>query len=311
MLCGLLCVSRLPLQRNTPSRSPTSKNLQTSLSEKIWQSWKDNSEDPAERTVGFPQQWRAANPGFRYERITDSNSETYVRDRFSPDISKLFSEISDPILRVDLLRYLILYADGGVWSDIDTRPAQPVSKWIPEEYANRTNFVVGIENDHNGDEIWPSVPYTVQLAQYAVLAKPGHVTMARLIERVCNKLREKLDANDGRNSARESDPKNQNRGLRARDSAPQLHLSFDEVMSTTGPLPFTAVLIEYFSEQTGEEYTGNQLTALKEPKLIGDVLVLPLDSFGWMPQLHTVEENDPLVKAIHLFIGSWRASHPD
>lgn len=277
---------------------------------KVWQSWKDDSEDPTERSAGYPQQWRAVNPGFRYERITDSNGETYVRDRFSPDVSKLFSDLSDPILRADLLRYLILYADGGVWSDIDTRPAQAVSKWIPEEYANRTNLVVGIETDHHGDLIRPDLPNTVLLAQYAVLAKPRHVTMARLIERVCEMLREKLDAKDWRNSTHESDPKNQSRGLRERKSAPQLQLSFDEVISTTGPFSFTSVLMEYFSEQTGEEYTGHQLTALREPKLIGDVLVLPVDSFGWMPQLHTVEENDALVKVTHLFIGSWRASHP-
>ncbi len=226
------------------------------------------------------------------------------------EISKLFSDISDPILRADLLRYLILYADGGVWSDVDTRPAQAVSKWVPEEYANRTNLVVGIENDHKGGAIWPGVPYTVQLAQYAVLAKPGHVAMARLIERVCGKLREMLNATDAINDAVGSDSENQNDGLTERGSASELHLSFEQVMSTTGPFPFTAVLMENFSEQTGEEYIGRQLTALSEPKLIGDVLILPLDSFGWMPQLNTVEESDPLVKAVHLFIGSWRAGHP-
>jgi mannosyltransferase OCH1-like enzyme len=121
------------------------------------------------------------NPDHRYERITDKNSESYVRDRFSKEIYELFRDIADPILRADLLRYLILYAYGGVWGDIDTRPKQPVSNWIPAEYADKVNFVVGIENDHKGGRIWPTVPYTVQLAQYTVLAKPGHVVMARLM----------------------------------------------------------------------------------------------------------------------------------
>jgi mannosyltransferase OCH1-like enzyme len=275
---------------------------------KVWQSWKDDSEDPTDRTVGFPKQWRTVNPDHRYERITDKNSESYVRDRFSKEIYELFRDIADPILRADLLRYLILYADGGVWGDIDTRPKQPVSNWIPAEYADKVNFAVGIENDHKGGRIWPTVPYTVQLAQYTVLAKPGHVVMARLIERVCDKLRELMDSRGGKTRRDALDTNNGT--VQEPRAGPDLHMSFDDVMSTTGPFPYTTVLMEYFTEQTGEEYTGNQFTSMKEPKLVGDVLVLPLDSFGWMPQQHTVPEDDPMIKVIHLFIGSWRGGHP-
>jgi mannosyltransferase OCH1-like enzyme len=274
---------------------------------KIWQSWKDDSEDPTDRTVGFPKQWRTTNPDHRYERITDKNSESYVRDRFSDDIYKLFSQLSDPILRADLLRYLILYADGGVYADIDTHPKQPVSKWIPIEYRDKVNLVVGIENDHKGQRIWPTVPYTVQLAQYVVLAKPGHIVMAKLIERVCDSLRKIIDS---ATTSQQQEKQQQHQSKPRPRADPKLHLHFDEVMSTTGPFPFTAVLMEYFSNLTREKYTGDQFTSMKGSKLIGDVLVLPLDSFGWMPQLHTVEEDDPIVKVIHLFIGSWRDSHP-
>ena len=234
-----------------------------------------------------------------------------MRDRFSDDIFELFSQLSDPILRADLLRYLILYADGGVYCDIDTKPKQHISTWIPDKYKNKVNFVVGIENDHKGGKIWPTVPYTVQLAQYSMLAKPGHVVLARLIERVCNKLRELIDAKRGK-TARDNILELETRNATVLDArgGPNLHMTFDDVMSTTGPFPYTTVLMEYFSEITGEEYTGNQFTSMKEPKLVGDVLVLPLDSFGWMSQQHTVPEEDPMVKVIHLFIASWRGSHP-
>lgn len=209
------------------------------------------------------------------------------------EISKLFYDIADPILHADLLRYLYSTQTAGS-GQTSTPVRRTISKWIPKEYANRTNFVVGIKNDHNGDAISPGVSYTVQLAQYAVLTEPGHVVMARLIARVCGKLREMLHAKDAINDAVGSDPENQNQDSRDRGSAPELHLNFEQVMRTTGPFPFTAVLMEYISEQTGEDYIGRQLTALSEPKLIGDILVLPLDSFGWMPQLHTVEESDPI-----------------
>jgi hypothetical protein len=59
---------------------------------------------------------------------------------------------------------------------------------------------------------------------------------------------------------------------------------------------------------TGQKYTGDELHALQEPRLIGDVLVLPKDSFGWLPHENTHEKEYILVE--HLFIGSWRGSHP-
>jgi hypothetical protein len=156
---------------------------------------------------------------------------------------------------------------------------------IPDEYKVKVNSVVGIENDHKGGKIWPTVPYTVQLAQFTMLAKPGHVVLARLIERVCTKRRELIDAKGGKVRVNVLGLEDRNATTLDARGGPDIHMIFDAVMSTTGPFPYTPVLMEYFSEITGE-YNGNQFTSIKEPKLVGDVLVLPVDSFGWMGHLH-------------------------
>jgi mannosyltransferase OCH1-like enzyme len=254
---------------------------------KIWQSWKDDSEDPTERTVGFPHQWRVVNPDWRYERITDANTDSYVTAHFNKNISAVFTSLDDAILKADFLRYLILLREGGVWADIDVFPHQPISEWIPEQYRESVNLLVGIENDHNKQPIWPGSPYSVQLCQYTVLAKPGHPALQTLVDQVTVDLEELL-------SSRE----------------PGASVSFEDVMSTTGPFAFTKVLMDYFTEQTGVEHTGDELDRLREPRLIGDVLVLPKDSFGWLPQEHTHEQGDPSILVEHLFIGSWREGHP-
>jgi mannosyltransferase OCH1-like enzyme len=253
---------------------------------KIWQSWKDDSEDPTERTVGFPHQWRVVNPGWRYERITDANNDVYVLDRFDANISDVFTSLKDPILKADFLRYLILLREGGVWADIDVYPHQPVSKWIPKQYQGSVNLVIGIENDHHKKPIWPGSPYSVQLCQYSVLAKPNHPAIKTVVEQVTGDLK-KLFAS----------------------KKPGEGVSFEEVMSTTGPFAFTKVLMDYFKEMTGTEHTGDELDSLSEPRLIGDVLVLPKDSFGWLPHENTHEKGDPSILVEHLFIGSWRDSH--
>jgi mannosyltransferase OCH1-like enzyme len=177
--------------------------------------------------------------------------------------------------------------EGGVWADIDVLPHQPVSKWIPEEYKDKANLVIGIESDHHKRPIWPGSRYSVQLCQYTMLAKPNHPVLHTIVERVVKDL----------------------------EGLPQAHeeggyVSFEQVMGTTGPFAFTKALMDYFTMETGVEHTGDELSNLMEPRLIGDVLVLPKDSFGWLPQEHTHEKGDAMILVEHLFIGSWREGHP-
>ncbi|KAI0418139.1 nucleotide-diphospho-sugar transferase [Xylaria grammica] len=269
---------------------PSTESLSLSqqpFPKKIWQSWKDDSDDPTERTVGFPRKWRTVNPRYRYERITDANCNAYVEDRFPANISQVFASLTDPILKADFLRYLVMMVEGGVWADIDVLPHQPISSWVPEAYQNNTSLVVGVENDKHKRPIWPGSPYSIQLAQYTLLAKPNHPAIITLVDRVAKNLARLFEG-----------------------KKPGDRVSFAEVMSTTGPFAFTEVLMDYFTEVTGTKHTGDELDSITEPQLIGDVLVLPIDSFGWLPQNHQHEAGDPSILVEHLFIGSWRAGHP-
>ncbi|OTA99338.1 glycosyltransferase family 32 protein [Hypoxylon sp. CI-4A] len=82
-------------------------------------------------------------------------------------------------------------------------------------------------------------------------------------------------------------------------------------MKTTGPFVFTDILMSYFTEVTGAEFTGNEFNRLAEARLIGDVLVLPIDAFGWLQHEHSPKEGvGPSVLVKHVFMGSWRESHP-
>ncbi|TGJ84211.1 hypothetical protein E0Z10_g4581 [Xylaria hypoxylon] len=273
--------------RPSPSNESLIPLSQQPFPKKIWQSWKDDSDDPTERTVGFPHKWRTVNPRYRYERITDANCDAFVEDRFPSNLARVFISLTDPILKADLLRYLVLMLEGGVWADIDVLPHQPISSWIPEAYRNTTNLVVGIENDKHKTPIWPGSPYSIQLAQYTILAKPNHPAITTLVDRVANNLARLF-----------------------KGKKPTDRVTFAEVMSTTGPFAFTEVLMKYFTEVTGVKHTGDELDSITEPQLIGDVLVMPIDSFGWLPQNHQHGAGDPSILVEHLFIGSWRAGHP-
>ena len=274
------------LKDGTPSQS-SKLTVSDIFPSKVWQSWKDDSEDPTERTKGFPRTWRTLNPEWDYERITDDAMDDFVTTRFDAPVSTTFTNLTDPILKADFLRYLILLHEGGVWADIDVLPHQPINSWIPQSHLKTANLIIGIENDHHKKPIWPKSPYSVQLCQYTVLSKPNHPAIKTLVDQVTAGL-EKLLA-----------------GKR-----PGQAVTFAEVMGTTGPFAFTKALMEYFTAETGVEHTGDELDSLEEPRMIGDVLVLPKDSFGWLPQEPTHEKGDPMILVEHLFIGSWRDGHP-
>ena len=246
---------------------------------KIWQSWKDDSEDPTDRTKGLPHQWRSMNPEHRYERMTDANADAYVYDNFPANVSNLFSSMGNPVMKADYLRYLILLNEGGVWADIDVRARKPVSMWVPEEYRERANIVIGIERDHNKKPIWENLPYSVQLAQYVVLAKPHQLTFDKLVRLTEQNIMDLLVAKH-----------------------PGESMTFSDIMGATGPGAFTKIFMDYFTEITGEEHNGTELNAMQEPQLIGDVLVLPMIKFG---ALGDVSDDDPSVLVKHFFQGSW------
>jgi alpha 1,6-mannosyltransferase len=100
-------------------------------------------------------------------------------------IIRFFEALTDPILRAELLRYLVLLAKGGVYSDIDTKALAPISSWIPTHLANTVNAVVGLDYDDKAGS-WAIRP--ISFCQWTLMAEPGHPLFARLVDRVISNL---------------------------------------------------------------------------------------------------------------------------
>lgn len=60
-------------------------------------------------------------PQYQAEFLTDQSADDLVKDRFAgrSDIVDTCIVPTVPILMANLLRYLLLYAEGGVWLDPD------------------------------------------------------------------------------------------------------------------------------------------------------------------------------------------------
>ncbi len=95
------------------------------------------------------------NPEFEVEFLTDSSADRWVQHTFGgthPDLVEVFLGLTVPIVKADLLRYLLLWAEGGVYNDLDVSCNVPIREWIPAALlpgaANDTSIIAGWEFDY-------------------------------------------------------------------------------------------------------------------------------------------------------------------
>ena len=88
------------------------------------------------------------------------------------------------MLQADLVQYLFLLENGGIYTDLDTICLKPIDTWIPSEYKDKANLVLGVEGDSLGDELIDGFTYHVQFATWTMMVKPGHFVMQMIVDRV-------------------------------------------------------------------------------------------------------------------------------
>ncbi|KAI3011037.1 CAZyme family GT32 [Aspergillus niger] len=243
-----------------------------SIPHKLWQ--KTGSKGLSPQAESWISTWTTLNPHLRHEVLTDSSGLAYVETNFRPiwpEIADLYTSLSVPILRADLLRLLILYIDGGIWSDLDVSCEVPISQWpIPPA----ANVVVGIEFDG-----W-------QFASWTVLSTPGNNHIYHAIEYVAGRLEALAQEN------------NVTVGEVTMEMIP-------DVVDVTGPQAITMAFLETISESVGRRVGKDEVEGLGEGGvLLGDVLVLPQASFAALQGGMPTGQGEYLVS--HHYAGSWK-----
>ncbi|KAE8155130.1 hypothetical protein BDV25DRAFT_146602 [Aspergillus avenaceus] len=220
------------------------------------------------------------NPTHRAEILTDQLGERFVNESFAsrPDIIETYFSLPLPIHKADFLRYLILYAEGGIWSDLDVSCEDvPISNWLPAEFQERANVVVGLEFDVGwGDHIFR------QFATWTIMAAPKSPHMLRVIDDIVDAMREVTQSG-------------------------QLPTNMiDTVVDFTGPRRFTRGILESLGSAVNGTISPDSFTHLLEPKMIEDVVIMPGYSFS--ASVNKYDPSDvvgpPLVK--HHYAGSWK-----
>lgn len=271
---------------------------------KIWQTWKIDPLQFEERDSTTARTWLQKNPDYRYEVLTDANDMSYVEQHFGagglnrPDIVHMYREISATIIKADLLRYMIMYAEGGVYADIDVEALKPVSRFIPDHRydENDIDMVIGVEIDQPGFKDHPILGKKSQsFCQWTFMARPGLPVMLHLIENIMGWLE----------------------GLAKEQNVPvsEVALNFDQVISGTGPSAFTQAIIQQMNVDRAPgtpEVGWDVFHDLDESKIVSRVLVLDVEAFA-AGQGHSGSGNHDARGALvkhHYHASNWPSRHP-
>ncbi|KAH8693783.1 hypothetical protein BGW36DRAFT_399046 [Talaromyces proteolyticus] len=255
------------------------------IPDKVWQSAKTNQLEQNQREWVYT--WTEKNPYHRQELLTDQSAETFVRAKFAktrPDIVELYESIPIPILRADLLRYLMVLAEGGIWSDLDATCETKVSEWVPEEYRDQEiDMIVGLEFDMQwfgeGSQV------ASQFCNWVFAGKPSSRHLQSVVDAVARTLR----------------------GIAADNHVPMQQLTLEmlsDVVDVTGPKIMTIWVLNSLSEALNRTVDDRDFHAIKQPKLIGDLLIMPGNSFAALQNGNPTDQSPALVS--HHYWGSWK-----
>ena len=264
----------------------------------IWQTSKYPVTEMNEEDRSHFETWAELNPDWGQEVLTDEIMESYVRDHFhetQPHIESLYFEVKDYILRSDLIRYLVMLADGGLYNDLDVGCEKPISTWVPKQFEDTAGILLGVEVDNkygpdgrtftNGEDLF-------ELVNWTIMSKPNQPFMWFLVQRVMENIR-KLAAS---------------KNVTISEMVPTI----PDVLVTTGPAALTTAFFEYASNLAGTNITYKNFTKSTEAQIVGEVVILPIQAFGAGHQVQWAgfkPDGSQLVH--HYFAGSWKGDHHD
>jgi mannosyltransferase OCH1-like enzyme len=267
---------------------------------KIWQTWKVDPLWFEERDLNTARTWTTANPSHRYEVLTDTNDLYWVESNFGPtglnrlDIVYVYKSLTAQIIKADLLRYLVMYVDGGTYTDIDVEALKPIDRFIPDRYNEKdVDLVIGVEID---EPTWANHsilgPKSRSFCQWTFMSKPRQPVMMTLVDNILAWLN--------------------NVAKQQKCSISEIVLDFDEVISGTGPSAFTRAILEAMSRREKKKVTWDTFHNLAESKLVGGVLVLTVEAFA-AGQGHSNSGNHDARAALvkhHYHASGWPTRHP-
>lgn len=230
-----------------------------------------------------------ANPDYDVQFLTDEDAEDFVLSAFGnrPDILEAYFGLSVPILKADMLRYMLLYDQGGIWSDLDISCSDvPIDDWIPPHFRGKAGLVVGWEFDVG----W-SPGIMRQFASWTIMARPGSPHMLTVVEDIVDALHNVM--------------KEHQVGI----GNVTLSMTGD-VVDFSGPRQLTTGVFKSLRHTLNRTVSPDEAKEILQPMLLGDVLIMPGRSFAALANDYSGKGEGsgllPPQLVTHHYAGTWK-----
>ncbi|KAL8793222.1 MAG: hypothetical protein Q9195_004158 [Heterodermia aff. obscurata] len=231
--------------------------------------------------------WFPVDGDWSYRFIGSEVGTKFVKEHFKyqQDVVDVYTSLRVPVMVSDFLRYLLLAGEGGIYADSDVEMIKPLQDWVPEDYRNVTRAMVGIEVDHASKEAEDD-GWAFRFTQHTLVAAKGHPIMTNMVRNVTDKMLALAEEKHTKMS--------------------ELELHDRDVVRITGPRGFKDIVFEHLSKETDSTVGWRNLTGMKEPKLFGDTLIVPINFFAGGQSHSGSDGSSPDKRVQHYWKGTWR-----
>ncbi|KAI1858012.1 uncharacterized protein JN550_012905 [Neoarthrinium moseri] len=277
----------------SPSRAPPAYDGPP-IPRKIWHIFFPLNDVVTDKNVKFVADWIKSAPGYTYTLLGAEGGSALMAAYYGSESEQfvLFNQLKNPALKSDLLRYHVLAAEGGYYADVDTRPLLPIQDWIDSSLRPKVRLVCAPEFDV-GITPEENPLYNIRFGQWVIAGAPGHPVLQRMARRALDGVRDLAKA--------------------AGTTLDRVRPNNIQVLNATGPLPWTEVIWDYLREVDPTLLTDySSISQLSEPRLVGDVLVMPIVSFRapTKEEAPWFEEHGDHRVLEHHMQGTWRFWKP-
>ncbi|KAF2748544.1 glycosyltransferase family 32 protein, partial [Sporormia fimetaria CBS 119925] len=269
-----------------PTPSPDAEPTPSGIPKKLW--FKLGPAGLNDNTRKWTSSCIQSNPDYRVEFMTEASGDAFVIQTFSstrPEIVATYLRLTVPILKADWLRYMLLYDQGGIWFDLDVECHVPIDEWIPSEHKN-ASVVVGLEFD-----VSPRFkePFPRQFNSWTVMAKPRSPHLLQVIHDIQDSIATVT----------------QQKNVKVQDLTKEM---VGDVVLFTGPRRLKDGIYKSLGRVLNTTIQDSHIWKATRPKMLGDVLVMPGQSFAasmnnYAPEL---QQELPPKLVTHHYAGSWK-----
>ena len=142
--------------------------------------------------------FRVNHPAWTVAFWDDAAARKFVYARY-PRYADVYSQLKRPVMRADMLRYMLMDAYGGVYADVDVESVQPLERLLDVGgIAGTASCVVSPEPRAHG-AILEGLPHRAMVSNAVFASKPGHALWRMALQMIQRDIENGAQENDSEN----------------------------------------------------------------------------------------------------------------